>query len=80
MFLDYVILQQNCNFICSTVAEVKEFIKGKLDIPQQLPLYFYINGLIPSKDSTMGALYQEYREPDYLLYIAYYEENIHQNT
>lgn len=64
-------------YLCSTVAEVKEFIKGKLDIPQQLPLYFYINGLIPSKDSTMGALYQEYREPDYLLYIAYYEENIH---
>jgi len=63
-----------------TVAEVIEFIKGKLgysQLPQQVPLYFYINGIIPSMTSTMGELYQEYREQDYLLYIAYCEENIH---
>lgn len=60
-----------------TVAEVIEFIKGKLDYPAKVPLYFYINGIIPSLTSTMGELYQEYREPDYLLYIGYYEENIH---
>lgn len=62
------------------VAEVIEFIKGKLDYPVDLPLYFYINGIIPSNKSTMGELYQEYREPDYLLYIGYCEENIHNQS
>lgn len=66
--------------VFSTVAEVIEFIKGKLDFPPDLPLYFYINGVIPSMRSTMGELYQEYREPDYLLYIGYYEENIHSSV
>ena len=73
----FIVTNINC-FL--TVAEVIEFIKGKLDYPPNVPLYFYINGIIPSMNSTMGELYQEYRESDYLLYIGYYEENIYSTS
>ena len=46
--------------------------------PDHAPLFIYADAeIIVSKESTMAALYQEHRENDYFLYLAYFEENIY---
>jgi len=46
--------------------------------PDCAPLFIYAdNEIVASLNSTMAELYQEYREDDYFLYLAYFEENIH---
>ena len=48
--------------------------------PESEPLYIYVkNELVASKESTMAELYQEYREDDYFLYVAYYEKNLYES-
>lgn len=57
-----------------------QFINSEVGRPDQAPLYIYVsNELIVSLDSTMAELYQEYREDDFFLYLAYYEKNIHKH-
>ena len=60
------------------VSDVMKYINDKLRRPSHAPLYLYVdNDVVAAPDSTLARLYQEYRDNDYFLYIAYYEELIH---
>ena len=66
------------NKFFTAVGDLSQFINRKMNRPDHAPLYIYANNeIIVSKESTMATLYQEYREDDYFLYFAYYEENIY---
>ena len=64
-----------------TVCDLIQYINNKLPgRSEHAPLYIYIeNEIIAPREATMAALYQEYREDDYFLYLAYYEENHYQD-
>ena len=49
----------------------------KLRRPSHAPLYLYVdNEIVASENSSLARLYQEFRDNDYFLYIAYHEELI----
>ncbi len=55
-----------------------EWINVKLRRPLTAPLYLYVdNEVVVAPNSTLSRVYQEYRDSDYYLYIAYYELLIH---
>lgn len=57
-----------------------QFINTQIERFEHAPLYIYVsNELVVSPEDTMAHLYQEFREDDFFLYLAYYEENIHRN-
>ena len=63
-----------------SVRSLIKFINSELDRPDHAPLFIYVsNEVIVSSDSTMAQLYQEYRQDDFFLYIAFYEKNTHKN-
>ena len=60
------------------VTDLTQYINNKMGRPDQAPLYIYVdNEIVVSPENTMAELYQEHREDDFFLYLAYYEENIH---
>ena len=62
------------------VGDLIQFINNKVGRADQAPLFLYVkNEIIVALESTMAELYQEYREDDFFLYLAYYEENIHRD-
>ena len=70
------------NFPSCIVGDLIQFINDKVGRSDlQAPLYLYVkNEIIVSQNSTMAELYQEFREDDFLLYLAFYEENIHRDV
>ncbi len=61
-----------------TVGNLIQFINTKVGRSEDDTLYIYIqNEIIAAKDCTMAKMYQEYREDDYFLYLAFYERNIY---
>jgi hypothetical protein len=65
----------------SAVSGLIQFINNEVGRSDQAPLFIYVkNEIIVSLESTMAELYQEYREDDFFLYLAYYERNIHRNV
>lgn len=62
------------------VGDLIQFINSKLYRSDHAPLFLYVqNELVVSRESSMAELYQEYREDDFFLYLAYYEENTHRD-
>ena len=57
-----------------------QYINSKLPShSEHAHLFIYIESeIIAHQGVTMAQLYQEYREDDYFLYLAYYEENHYQ--
>lgn len=63
--------------VCDLIQYINSKLPGRSD---RAPLFIYIeNEIIASREATMAQLYQEYREDDYFLYLAYYEENHYQD-
>ena len=63
------------------VSDVIQYINDKLQRPKHAPLYLYVdNEIVAAESSSLASLYQEYREDDYFLYLAYYEEIVHSST
>lgn len=60
------------------VGNLIQFINSKIRRSEEDVLFIYVqNEIITAKDSTMAKIYQEYREDDYFLYLAYYERNLY---
>ena len=55
-----------------------QFINTKVGRGESEVLHIYIqNELIAAKECTMAKIYQEYREDDYFLYLAFFEKNLY---
>ena len=82
IFLDCIItMPSHCSYIPPyiSVGNLIQFINTKVGRQEEDELYIYIqNELVAAKDSKMASIYQEYREDDYFLYLAYYERNIYE--
>lgn len=64
--------------LASIVGDLCTYLNTKLKRSDAAPLYIYVDkDVVASRLTTMEELYQEYRDDDYFLYLAYYEINIH---
>lgn len=63
------------------VGDLCKYINEKLKRPLHAPLFIYLDQeVVAAEDSELSALFQEYREDDYFLYLAYYEEMIYSSN
>lgn len=58
-----------------TVGQFQYIIRKRIQLQPEVALFFYINNIIPSTNSTMGQIYNEYKNDDNFLYIIYQGEN-----
>jgi len=52
-------------------------IRKRVHLRPEDALFFFINNVIPSTSATIGSLYEEHKEEDNFLYIAYSEESVY---
>ena len=57
------------------MSEFLSYIRKKLNINQNTALFLSIGDVIPPNTSTMGVLYEAYKNMDGYLYISYSLEN-----
>lgn len=62
----------------STVGDLCTYLNRKLKRSDNAPLYIYVaKDVIVSRLTSIDEVYQECRDDDYFLYVAYSEINIH---
>jgi GABA(A) receptor-associated protein len=59
-----------------TVAQFVCVIRNRMRLPPEFALFCLVDGNIPSSNSTIGDLYQEYKYNDGFLYIEYTKESV----
>ena len=61
------------------VSDLCQYINEKTGRPDgHAPLFIYAaNEVVLCREAGMAQVYQEYREADLFLYLAYYEENVY---
>lgn len=59
-----------------TMGQMYFLIRKRLGLVSDQALFLFINNTVPTKSSTVGSLYNEFRDEDGFLYIAYADENI----
>lgn len=63
-----------------TVSDLITIIRKRIKIGQETSIFVFVNeGTIPQGSSTMGNLYQEYKNEDDMLIIEYCGENVFGN-
>ena len=79
--IDTFISHYTCTCYIAAVCDLSQYINSKLPgRSEHAPLFIYIESeIIAPREATMAQLYQEYREDDYFLYLAYYEKNHYQD-
>ena len=58
-----------------TITQFMYTLRRKITIGQEHGLYMFISGMIPSSNSLIGNLYEEYKDKDKYLYIILKMEN-----
>ncbi|XP_074654417.1 gamma-aminobutyric acid receptor-associated protein-like 2 isoform X3 [Tubulanus polymorphus] len=59
-----------------TVAQFMYIIRKRIELPPEKAMFLFVDKVLPTTSSTMGAIYEEHRDEDSFLYIAYSGENI----
>jgi GABA(A) receptor-associated protein len=60
-----------------TVGQFYFLIRKRIQLRAEDALFFFVNNTIPPTSATMGSLYQEHKEEDNFLYIAYSDESVY---
>uniref|UniRef100_A0A2P2HXB8 Gamma-aminobutyric acid receptor-associated protein-like n=1 Tax=Hirondellea gigas TaxID=1518452 RepID=A0A2P2HXB8_9CRUS len=60
-----------------TVGQFYFLIRKRVHLRPEEALFFFVNNVIPPTSATMGTLYQEHKEDDNFLYIAYSDESVY---
>ncbi|XP_068695975.1 gamma-aminobutyric acid receptor-associated protein-like 2 [Montipora capricornis] len=58
-----------------TVAQFMYIIRKRIQLPPEKAMFLFVNKVLPTTSSTMGAIYEEHKDEDGFLYIAYSGEN-----
>ena len=76
-----MIVMPSCYIAAVCDIDLSQYINSKLPgRSEHAPLFIYTESeIIAPREATMAQLYQEYREDDYFLYLAYYKENHYQD-
>lgn len=60
-----------------TVGQFYFLIRKRIHLRPEDALFFFVNNVIPPTSATMYHLYQEHRDEDFFLYIAYSDESVY---
>ncbi|GFO50134.1 autophagy-related protein 8-like [Plakobranchus ocellatus] len=58
-----------------TIAQFMYIIRKRIDLPSDKAMFLFVNKVLPTTSSTMGAIYEEHKDEDGYLYVAYSGEN-----
>lgn len=58
-----------------TVAQFMYIIRKRIQLPPEKAMFLFVNKVLPATSATMGAIYEEHKDEDGFLYIAYSGEN-----
>ncbi|XP_070574057.1 gamma-aminobutyric acid receptor-associated protein-like 2 [Ptychodera flava] len=58
-----------------TVAQFIWIIRKRIQLPAEQAIFVFINKVLPTASSTMGQIYEEHKDEDHFLYVAYSGEN-----
>ena len=58
-----------------TVGQFQYIIRKRIKLKPEIALFFYVNNIIPSTNSSMSLIYDEHKDEDNFLYIEYCGEN-----
>ncbi|VDN96789.1 unnamed protein product [Rodentolepis nana] len=60
-----------------TVGQFYFLIRKRIQLKPEQGLFFFVDNTVPPTSATMGSLYEEYRDSDKFLYIAYSDESVY---
>jgi len=58
-----------------SVAQFMWIIRKRIQLPSEKAIFLFVNKTIPQSSSTMGQVYNTFKDEDGFLYIAYSGEN-----
>ena len=58
-----------------TIIQFMYVVRKRLGMTPELALFLLVNGTLTPTSTTMGALYEEYKEEDSYLYVAYSDQS-----
>lgn len=58
-----------------TVAQFMWIIRKRIDLAPEKAIFLFVDKIVPQSSWTMGELYNQYRNKDGFLYIAYSGES-----
>lgn len=58
-----------------SVAQFMWIIRKRIQLPSEKAIFLFVNKTIPQSSSTMGQIYNNYKDEDGFLYISYSGEN-----
>ncbi|XP_041457363.1 gamma-aminobutyric acid receptor-associated protein-like 2 [Lytechinus variegatus] len=58
-----------------TVAQFMYIIRKRIQLPPEKAMFLFVNKVLPATSATMGAIYEEHKDEDGFLYIAYSGDN-----
>ncbi|KAF7492676.1 Gamma-aminobutyric acid receptor-associated protein-like 1 [Sarcoptes scabiei] len=60
-----------------TVGQFYFLIRQRIQLRPEEAIFFFIRNMVPPTSSTIGSLYNMYRDEDYFLYVHYSDENVY---
>lgn len=58
-----------------SVAQFMWIIRKRIQLPSERAIFLFVGKILPQSSASMGQIYQEHRDEDGFLYIAYSGEN-----
>ncbi|XP_013417087.1 autophagy-related protein 8 [Lingula anatina] len=58
-----------------SVAQFMYIIRKRIELPPERNLFLFVNKVLPTTSATMGSIYEEHKDEDGFLYVAYSGEN-----
>jgi len=58
-----------------TVAQFMYIIRKRIQLPPEKAMFLFVNRVLPATSATIGTIYEEHKDEDGFLYIAYSGEN-----
>lgn len=58
-----------------SVAQFMWIIRRRIQLPAEKAIFLFVGKVLPQSSASMGQIYQEHRDDDGFLYIAYSGEN-----
>ncbi|XP_075901767.1 gamma-aminobutyric acid receptor-associated protein-like 2 [Nelusetta ayraudi] len=58
-----------------TVAQFLMIIRRRIQLPQEKALFMMVGSVVPTYSITMGTMYEQEKDEDGFLYVAYSGEN-----
>jgi len=58
-----------------TAAQFMWIIRKRINLPSERAIFLFVDKMVPQSSWTMGELYEQHKDEDGFLYIAYSGEN-----